>query len=326
MRALCRKDKKAYVKSLSEKLEREANYGSTRSLFDAICKLKQKFAPKIGSIKDENEYTLTDETSIKERWKRYVEKLYESKHKSSDTYTDVRAKDDEETEPFPLLEEVEKALNKIKKNKSPEQDEITIELLTAAGNSATILHRLCVLIWKTGKWPEDWSKTIYVPLPKNGDMLSCENYRTIALASHASKILLIIISERMRQNTEEEIAKEQAGFYRRRGTRDQIFNLRLLSEKFRERKKQLFLCFIDYRKALDCVCHEKLWEILTLLNFPKHLIGLVESLYKQQLSSVRTIHGKTDWFHNGRGVHQGCILSPYLFNLYTEWIMREALE
>ena len=130
----------------------------------------------------------------------------------------------------------------------------------------------------------------------------------------------------MRQNIEEEIAKEQAGFCRRRGTRDQISNLRLLSEKFRERKKQLFLCFIDYRKAFDCVCHEELWEILTRLNFPKHLIGLVESLYKQQLSSVRTIHGKTDWFHNGRGVRQDCILSSYLFNLYTEWIMREALE
>ena len=112
----------------------------------------------------------------------------------------------------------------------------------------------------------------------------------------------------MRQNIEEEIAKEQAGFCRRRGTRDQISNLRLLSEKFRERKKQLFLCFIDYRKAFDCVCHEELWEILTRLNFPKHLIGLVESLYKQQLSSVRTIHGKTDWFHNGRGVRQDCIL------------------
>ena len=151
VQALCRKDKKAYIKSLSEKLEREANYGSTRSLFDAVRKLKQKFAPKIGSIKDENGYKLTDETSIKKRWKRYVEKLYESKHKLSDTYTDVRVKDDEKTEPLPLLEEVEKALNKIKRNKSPGQDEIPIELLTVAGNSTTILQRLCVLIWKIEK-------------------------------------------------------------------------------------------------------------------------------------------------------------------------------
>ena len=130
---------------------------------------------------------------------------------SRQTHTQIlEPRTTKKTEPLPLLEEVEKVLNKIKKNKSPGQDEIPIELLTAAGNSTTILHRLCVLIWKTEKWPEDWSKTIYVPLPKNGDILSCENYRTIALASHARKILLAIILERMRQNIEEEIAKEQA--------------------------------------------------------------------------------------------------------------------
>ena len=253
IRGLCRKDKKAFVKSLSHTLEKEAAYWSTRRLFDDVRKLRQKLAPKIGSIKDENGSTLTDETSIKERWKRYVEELYENGHKPSDSQTDARRKEDEETEPPPLLEEVAKVLNKIKKNRSPGDDEIPIELLTAVGNSAMILHWLCVLIWRTGKRPEDWCKAIYMPILKKGDLLSCENYRTIALISHASKIL-----ERTRQNMEKEIAKEQVGFCGKRGTRDQIFNLRLLSEKFRERKKQLFLCFIDYRKAFDCICYEKL--------------------------------------------------------------------
>ena len=108
-------------------------------------------------------------------------------------------------------------------------------------------------IWETGEWPEEWTFSTFIPLPKNFDLKQCANYRTIALVSHASKILLRIILERIRVKTETEIADEQAGFRQGRGTRDQITNLRRLMHKAREHQQPLYVCYVDFKKALDSV-------------------------------------------------------------------------
>ena len=102
------------------------------------------------------------------------------------------------------------------------------------------LHAICVEIWESGIWPEEWTQSVFIPLPKKGDLLQCSNYRTIALVSHASKILLRVILERMQTKLDREIAQEQAGFRPKRGTRDQITNLRIILEKARERNQKLF--------------------------------------------------------------------------------------
>ena len=116
----------------------------------------------------------------------------------------------------------------------------------------------------------------------------------------------------------------QAGFRKGRGTRDQIANIRWIIEKPREFQKNISFCFIDYAKAFDCVDHNKLWEILKDMRIPDHLTCLLRNLYAGQEATVRTGHGTTDWFQIGKGVCQGCILSPCLFNLYAEYIMRNA--
>ena len=116
----------------------------------------------------------------------------------------------------------------------------------------------------------------------------------------------------------------QAGFRKGRGTRDQIANIRWIIEKAREFQKNIYFCFIDYAKAFDCVDHNKLWKILKEMGIPDHLTCLLRNLYAGQEATVRTGHGTTDWFQIGKGVHQGCILSPCLFNLYAEYIMRNA--
>ena len=109
-----------------------------------------------------------------------------------------------------------------------------------------------------------------------------------------------------------------------RGTRDQIVNIRWIIEKAREFQKNIYFCFIDYVKAFDCVDHNKLWEILQEMGIPDHLTCLLRNLYPGQEATVRTGHRTTDWFQIGKGVHQGCLLSPCLFNLYAEYIMRKA--
>ena len=119
-----------------------------------------------------------------------------------------------------------------------------------------------------------------------------------------------------------ELPDVQAGFRKGRGTRGKIANIRWIIEKAREFQKNI--CFIDYVKAFDCVDHNKLWKILKEIGIPDHLSYLRRNLFASQKATIRTWHGTTDWFQIGKGVRQGCILSPCLFNLYEEYIMRNA--
>ena len=144
------------------------------------------------------------------------------------------------------------------------------------------IHKLCCLIWDIGKWAKDWCKVVYIPIPKEGDLQRCDNYRTIFLISHINKILLIIIAERIKQKLETEIADVQAGFRKGRGTRDRIFNPRQLIEKWRESNFPLHMYFIDYMKVVDCVHINKLWNNLKEFGLPPHLIGLMETLDAKQ--------------------------------------------
>ena len=121
-----------------------------------------------------------------------------------------------------------------------------------------------------------------------------------------------------------ELPDVQAGFRKGRGTRDQIANICWMIEQAREFQKNIYFCFIDYAKTFDCVDHNKLWKILKEMAIPVHLTFLLRNLYVGQDSTVRTGHEMTDWFQIGKGVHQGCILSPCLFNLYAEYIMRNV--
>ena len=121
-----------------------------------------------------------------------------------------------------------------------------------------------------------------------------------------------------------ELPNVQAGFRKGRGTRDQIANICWIIEKAREFQKNISFCFIDYGKAFDCVDHNKLWKILQETGIPDHLTCLLRNLYAGQEATVRTGHGTTDWFKIGKGVCQGCILPPCLFNLYAEYIMQNA--
>ena len=116
----------------------------------------------------------------------------------------------------------------------------------------------------------------------------------------------------------------QAGFRKGRGTRDQIANIRWIIEKAREFQKNIYFCFIDYAKAFDCVDHNKLWKILQEMGIPDHLTCLLQNLYAGKEATVRIGHKTIDWFQIGKGVCQGCIFSPCLFNLSAEYILRNA--
>ena len=146
----------------------------------------------------------------------------------------------------------------------------------------------------------------------------------IALISHASKVMLKSLQARLQQYMNCELPDVQAGFRKARGTRNQIANICWIIKKGRGFQKNIYFCFIDYAKALHCVDHNKLWKILKEMGIQDHLTCLLRNFYAGQEVTVRTGHGTTDWFQIGKGVRQGCILSPYLFNLYAEYIIRNA--
>ena len=136
--------------------------------------------------------------------------------------------------------------------------------------------------------------------------------------------MLKILQATLQQYVNLELPDVEAGFRKGRGTRDQIANIRWIMEKAREFQKNIYFCFINYAKAFDYVDHNKLWKILKEMGIPDHLTRLLRNLCTGQEAKVRTGHGRTDWFQIGKGVHQSCILSPCLFNLYTEYIMQNA--
>ena len=136
--------------------------------------------------------------------------------------------------------------------------------------------------------------------------------------------MLKILQARLQQYMNHELPDVQAGFRKGRGTRDQIASIRWIIKKAREFQKNIYFCFIDYAKAFDCVDHNKLWKILKEMGMPDHLTCLLRNLYAGQEATVRTGHGTIDWFQIGKGVRQGCVWSPCLFNFYAEYIMRNA--
>ena len=125
-----------------------------------------------------------------------------------------------------------------------------------------VLYSICQQIWKTQQWPQDWKRSVFIPIPKKGTAKECSNYCTTELISHASKVMLKILQARLQQHVNWEFPGVQVGFRKSRGTRDQIANIHWITQEAREFQKNIYFCFVDYAKALDGVNHNKLWKIL----------------------------------------------------------------
>ena len=262
---------------------------------------------------------ITAAEDIKKRWQEYTE-LYKKDLHNPENHDGVIT----HLEPDILECEVKWALGSINMKKASGGDGIPVELFQILKDDAVkVLHSICQQIWKIQQWPQDWKRSVFIPIQKKGNAKECSNYRTIALISHASKVMLKILQARLQQYMKRELPDVQADFRKGRGTRDQIANICWIIEQESYRKK-IYLCFIDYAKAFDCVDHNQLWKILKEMGIPDHLTCLLRHLYAGREATVRTGHGATDWFQTGKGVCQGYILSPCLFNLYAEYIMRNA--
>ena len=155
--------------------------------------------------------------------------------------------------------EVKWPLGSITMNKASGGDGIPAELFQILKDEAVkVLHSICQQIWKMHQWPQDWKRSVFIPIPKKGNAKEYSNYHTIALISHASKVMLKILQARLQQYVNRELPDVQAGFRKGRGIRDQIANICWIIKKVREFQKNIYFCFIDYAKAFDFVDHNKL--------------------------------------------------------------------
>ena len=195
-------------------------------------------------------------------------------------------------------------------NKASGDDGIPVELVQILKDDAMkVLHSICQQVWKTQQWPQDWKRPLFTPVPKKGNAKEHSNYHTISLISHTSKVMLKILQARLQQYMNHELLDVQAGFRKGRRTRDQTGNICWIIDKAREFQKNIYFCFIDYVTAFGCGITTN-WKILQEMRIPEHLTCLLINLYADQEATIRSWHGTTDWFQTGKGVHQGCILSP----------------
>ena len=155
--------------------------------------------------------------------------------------------------------EVKWALESITMNKASGGDGTPVELLQILKDDAVkVLHSICQQIWKTQQWPQDWKRSVFIPIPKKGSAKQCSNYHTIVLISHTSKVMLKILQAGLQQYVNRELPDVQVGFRKGRGTSDQIANIYWIIDKASEFQKNIYLCFINCTEAFDCVDHNKL--------------------------------------------------------------------
>ena len=182
-----------------------------------------------------------------------------------------------------------------------------------------MLHSICQQIWTTQQWPQDWKKFSFQSQRKA--MPTNAQTTTQLHSSHsANKVMLKILQASLQQYVNCELPDVQAGFRKGRGTRDQISDICWIIKKATEFQKNIYFCVIDYAKAFDCVGLNKLWKILKKMGIPDPLSCLMRNLYAGQEATITIRHG-TGWFQIGKGVRQGGILLPCLFNLYAEYLM-----
>ena len=250
---ITRRAKKAFLSDQCKEIEEKNRLGKTRDLFKKIRDSKGTFHAKMVTVKDRNGVDLTEAEDVKRRGKN-TSKNYTKK--------DIHYPDNHDgvithLEPDILECIVKWALGRITLNKAHGGDEIPVEQFQILKDDAVkVMHLICQPIWKTQQWPQDWKRSVFIPIPKKGNAKECLNYRTIALISHASKVMLKILQVMLQQYVNHELPDVQAGLRKGRGTRDQIANIRWIME--REFQKHIYFCFIDYAKAFDCVDHNKL--------------------------------------------------------------------
>ena len=273
-----------------------------------------------GNIRSKDGTLLFEKDQVLCRWNEYIGELFE------DTRPEQPKIENLDGPPI-LKAEVDFALKSTSEGKSAGEDGIVIEMWKALGEFA--IDKLTILfnkIYSSGYIPDGMIKSIFITLPKKPKATECGDYRLISLMPHITKIFLRVILNRIKSCINIEVGEEQFYFRAGSGTREGIFSLNILAQKHLEVNKELYICFIDYAKAFDRVKHSELIECLNSVGIDGKDSRIISHLYWHQKAAIRVEEDLSEYTSIQRGVRQGCILSPLLFNLHTELIFRNFDE
>ena len=313
----CSAAKERWINKQCDEIE-ELEKRDTQMMYERVKELTGKRRLRTGEvIMKKNGEIAMEKQEVVDRWKEYIQELF------WDERPEQLELEVEMTGPDITEDEVEKAMRRMKGGKAVGEDGVAIEMLRALDRfSIEKITSIANGIYKRGEISEGMCRSFFITIPKKSGTLECNKHRTISIMSQILKIILKVVLERIRCKIRKEIAEEQYGFMEGKGTRNAIFILRMLSERSIEMQKDIYLCFIDYEKAFDRVKHEDLIAILKGIGVDGRDLRMVYKLYWNQKAAVRIGADQSDWMDIKRGVRQGCVLSPDLFSLYSEMIMR----
>ena len=214
-------------------------------------------------------------------------------------------------------------MKNMRNGKAVGTDGIAKEMIESLGEKGVdIVTEITNKIYENGATPNQMRETIMIKIPKVEGTLKCEQHRTISIINHIAKIILKVTTERIRSKIRPEIAEEQFGFVANSGTTNAIFTLNRVIENAIQVRKNVYLCFIDYEKAFDTVRHNELLDVLKQIGVDGKDLRLIKNIYEMQRVALQLGGELTDWVDIKRGVRQGCVMSPDLFNIYAEFVMR----
>jgi len=325
IRKKCTEAKELWLENKCKEIENASQ--DPRTMFRKIKDLcGKRSAPSSRCIKDADGNVLHQEEEVSARWVQYVKALFDDNDPEDDDLH-VMYQASAEAGPEILKDEIRWAIHRMKTDKAPGPDEIYTEMLVALDEEGVdLIWQICKKIYETGELPTDMLLSIFITLPKIPGTMECSNHRTISLMCHILKILLKIITNRVRRQLLPEISPRQYGFMKDRGTRNAVFVLRNLCERAIQHQQNVYCCFVDYAKAFDRVPHKRLFETLRNINIDAKDYRLLHKLYQNQTGTVRLPNRNTETFAIKRGVRQGCVASPDLFNLFSETILRRLDE
>ena len=318
----CKEAKESFLAEKCEKIEMLSKSNQSRDLHREVKELTgDKRSSKMrGNVRSKDGTLLFEKEQVLGRWNEYIGELFD------DVRPEITEIQNQDGPPI-INSEVEFALKNTSEGKAPGEDGIVTEMWKALGEFAVEkLTSLFNKIYSSGYIPDEMTRSVFITLPKKPKATECGDYRLISLMPHITKIFLRVILNRIKTRINIEVGEEQFGFRAGSGTREGIFCLNVLAQKHLEVNKDMYICFIDYAKAFDRVKHYELIECLQSIGIDGKDCRIIANLYWQQKAAIRIEEDLSEYTPIQRGVRQGCILSPLLFNLYTELIFRDFKE
>jgi len=321
-----KKDKKDFIEDKAAEAELAANQHRMKDVYDITKQISGKNKKSGTHIRDKLGNLIEDHEELKNRWVEHFSELLNRPEPEEEVHIEPSDPLDINCNP-PNIHEIKEAIKKLKNNKASGPDDIPAEFLKAdITTSAKVMEPLIRKIWTKEIFPDDWKNGYISILPKKGDLTKCENYRGIMLLSVPGKVLSNIILNRIKYKVNETLRPNQAGFRPGRSCTDQTATLRIILEQVNEWNSPLFVNFIDYQKAFDSLDRKTLWKIMKHYGIPEKLINLVKAMYKNSGGSIIFKGSVSKFFEIKTGVRQGCLLSPFLFLLAIDYIMKTSVH